>query len=408
MGGLFPYDSTLINIINDIVVSETEIVSNDIVIKKPVVQSPLISKNKVFKNRELYQIDYNSFNASYNKLAATAQLKLGLECADENSAAFISRCAIESDLQNIVPNFHNYDEIEKHYRDLNQYYSSSRGCWPLAGDILLLDLNLDDICDHAEIISYRHDKTIITVGLINGIVATNKWEMGCEYIYGTCKPDYNMTRLEFFGDRNFPFNAVDTVVATTNPEYVSVMAENGIELIARYINPEGRIPLTKEEAQLYFNEGIRVMMIYEVGAGDPYAGYDLGYSIGLKALEYARNLNATKGTPIFFCCDCTPRPMEFSKVAEFLRGVHDAMQGEYGVGLYGGYYVTEAMYNIGIIDAYWQCWGFSDRYVSDNYDIIQWSNSTPWFEEIPYLFDANHVKNAEKVSYILTETAPIS
>ena len=99
----------------------------------------------------------------------------------------------------------------------------------------------------------------------------------------------------------------------------------------------------------------------------------------------------------------SPRPFEFHKVAEFLCGVRDAMQGEYSIGLYGGYYVTEAMYNIGLIDTYWQCWGFSDRYLSDNYDILQWSNGTPWFKEIPYLFDANHVKNVEAVSYILTE-----
>jgi hypothetical protein len=121
-------------------------------------------------------------------------------------------------------------------------------------------------------------------------------------------------------------------------------------------------------------------------------------------LEYARNLGAPKGTPIFFCCDCNNRPEFYSDLAEFLLGVKEAMQGEYGVGLYGGYYTCEAMYNMGLIDAYWQCWGFSDRYISENYDILQWSSGYYYFDEIPYKFDANHVKNVEKVSYIMPKS----
>ena len=79
------------------------------------------------------------------------------------------------------------------------------------------------------------------------------------------------------------------------------------------------------------------------------------------------------------------------------------MNGEYTVGLYGGFYTTEALYNSGVLDAYWQCWGFSDRYLSNNYDAIQYTTGRYFFDEIPYQFDANHVKNLEKISFILED-----
>ena len=62
-------------------------------------------------------------------------------------------------------------------------------------------------------------------------------------------------------------------------------------------------------------------MIYQVNKDDPYKGYEKGKEIGKKALIYARNLQAPKGMPIFFCCDCAHRFESFDKVAQFLIGV---------------------------------------------------------------------------------------
>jgi hypothetical protein len=76
------------------------------------------------------------------------------------------------------------------------------------------------------------------------------------------------------------------------------------------------------------------------------------------------------------------------------------MQGKYGVGLYGGFYTCEAMHNLGLLDAYWQCWGYSDKYLSNNLDMIQYTGGIKFFDEIPYHFDANYVKYPEKVSFI--------
>ena len=359
------------------------------------------------------EVDYSSFNASYNLLAATAQLEMGKSSQyktewsagtlDECSAAFVSWCSKKIGYDEIVPMLNNAQQFKKFYEENGGYYKAN-GCAPTAGDLVLLDMDQDGVPDCVRIVALEFDTVLQIIGMEQDgeeiVVRESKMRSYDSRIVGFCRPDYNISR--FVGSYpKLTMNALDTVSPIKSQEHADLIASYGVEVIARYINPEGRTPLTVEEAQLYFNAGIRVMMIYEFEADDPYQGYEKGVEIGKKALEYARNLGAPKGTPIFYCCDCQNMPGRFSDVAAFILGVKDAMEGEYGVGLYGGFYVTEAMYNMGLIDAYWQCWGYSDSYVSQNYDMIQYASSSRYITGVPYLFDANHVKDPEKVSYFL-------
>ena len=340
-----------------------------------------------------------SFNTSHNKLATVALMKIGQKQPYDSSATFISKCSREAGLTDIVPLAFDYKEWEQNYIELDSFYNKNSGFIPCAGDIVLFDMDEDSCADHAEIVSLQLGNLIYTVGINeHQIVDKHVYQIQDERIYGICHPDYNIT---LSSDCNFKLNAVSSSFALRKQAHADILAKRGIEVIARSINPESKSPLTKEETQLYFNAGIRVMMVYELSSDAIYRGYDFGHFVGTKALSHARNLNATKGTPVFFYCDSPSRPLRFSNVAEFLRGIHDAMRGEYGVGLYGGYHVTEAMYNLGVIDAYWQDMEFSNGYVSDNYDIIQWSGDKILFQELSHKFSANYVKNVEKVSYIL-------
>lgn len=361
-------------------------------------------------------LDYRALKASYNLLAATAQLEMGNtveevlmnsgDAFEFSSIGFVSWCSSQIGYENIVPIVDSVQELQKFYQDNGLYYRTGC-CYPRVGDLVLFDLDGDSIPDHVEIITIRTDSYFLTIGALpqsnnsSLVVDESEYTTHTNEVFGFCRPNYPMTQLQKFNDSTFKFNAVDTIVAATNQYHADVLANNGIEVIARYINPESRVPLSVEEAQLYFNANVRVMMIYEVNADDPYKGYDKGVEIGRKALEYARNLGAPQGTPIFYCCDCVSDFENVDQVSAFLCGIEDVMQGEYGIGLYGGFHIVEAMHNVGLIDAYWQCWGFSAHYLSDNFDMIQYSNSYRHFKEIPYVFDANYVKNPEKVSYIL-------
>lgn len=375
----------------------------------------LDSTCKVKKEKKLFEtINLQEFKPSYNMIVTQALSKIGetkerFDAVNENwSIDFISWCSAISDFTDIIPNVLSIEELKLFYESQNLFYNNAMSCYPLIGDLILLDDNNDDEADRVNIVSDYENGILYTVGGYiwcdsrnDYIVQEIMYSVEDRRIVGVCRPDYGLKKVENFSDLNFPFNAVDTVVYLKDESFAQSLAENGIKLIARYINPEGRYPLDIEEAQRYSNAGVHIMMIYQVNTDDPYKGYKKGIELGTKALEYARNLKATKGTPIFFCCDCNNRPESFNKVAEFLIGVREALNGEYGVGLYGGYYVNEAMYNLGLLDAYWQCWGFSDGYISDNFDIIQYTTGARYFEDIPYVFDANYVKKLEKVSYIM-------
>ena len=380
-------------------------------------------------------IDFTTFDASYNKLVYNAQSQVntnseefskwfesldGYELTDKSdwSAIFVSWCAYKSGLTstNTIPITDSAEDFVIFYKDQSRFYRGVKSCLPRIGDIIIFDENRDGKPDKTGILvkAYNDDSLL---EIIRGdvwrrevneyVVEHAMYDYGDPTIYGICRPQNIIRHIDSYAEvlSSFPMNALDTVVPIRKEEHVKIMAEDGIEVIARYINPEGRTPLSKREVQMFSNYGIRSMMIYQIGKGDPYDGYDKGYLFGTRALEYARNLDATKGTPIFFCVDTPDQQEDTDKLCAFLQGARDAMQGEYGVGIYGGFYTIQAMSNAGVVDAVWQTWGFSGGYISPEYDMLQWSSSTEFWEEIPIVFDANHVKDVEKVSFILPPTS---
>ena len=376
---------------------------------------------------KLYElVDLWNFKPSYNLVVTHALVRVGEQkdrfvdwCQTQKGTAvlddswsliFLNWCSTQAKMTTAIPIYNELDELENFFRSNERFYRDGTACLPKIGDLILLDDDGDKIADRVNIVSY-YDSGVAVIESVGGCIWSNS---DCAYtvqeekhgiqdkaIVGICRPDYGLKQDVTFSDPEIIFNAVDTVSYLREPEYAQVLADNGIEVIARYINPEGRTPLDIAEAQRYSDAGVRIMMIYQIGTSDPYKGYDTGYLFGTRALEYARKLQAPKGTPIFFCCDCACDIRNFDKVAQFIMGVKDAMQGEYGVGLYGGYFVNEAMFNLGLIDAHWQSLGFNSGYLSPNMDMFQSSSSTPWFSEIPTVFDSNYVKNPEKVSYIM-------
>ena len=371
---------------------------------------------KVSSNSKLFEsFDLDNYQPSYNRLVTYALSRIGdsseflLDTNENWSLNFLKWCVTNSGLVLELAEIESIEALKEYYIGVDSFYRTGIACYPVIGDILLIDDNQDRIADRVNIVFKYENSILYTVGGCiwsdknqEYIVSDENYSCNDSRIVGVCRPDYGMRKVKSFSELGLPFNAVDTVVYLNKDAYAESLAENGIKLIARYINPEGRNPLNIEEVERYSKAGVRIMMIYQINSDDPYKGYETGVEFGKKAVEYARNLQAPKGTPIFFCCDCNNRPESFSKVAEFILGVKESMQGEYGVGLYGGYYVGEAMYNLDLLDAYWQCWGFSGGYISENFDMMQYTTGYKYFEDIPYVFDANYVKNIEKVSYILS------
>lgn len=396
-----------------------EIIENTIETSSPKTNSTFQSEDVIIpaeldlESKKV--LDFTTLNPSYNLLVSNAlleenntkELYINKDNNEDWSLSFLSWCITKTNANQkttYIPCLLTNDiqEIISFFNENNRYYIGPSGCRPITGDFIIYDMNNDKTPDRIGlVVSYDSiTSELITIGADDSKVVLEKKNLFNSNVFGFCRPNYNIVRQDH---ANLPLNAVDTVVPIRREQDVENLAKNGVKVIARYINPEGRAPLSLEEVKMFSKYNIGTMMIYQINQDDPYKGYEKGYEFGLKALEYARNLQAPKGTPIFFCCDCTAYLDSFYKVGEFINGVNDAMQGEYSVGLYGGFYVNEAMYNIEYIDAYWQAWGLSDKYLSNNYDMIQWSGTCYPFKEIPIVFDANYVKNPEKVSFIFLE-----
>lgn len=373
------------------------------------------------------KVDWTTMNASHHKLVCNIQSQTGATGADflkwynsqpgkstssysDWSTIAISWAARKAGIpETSVPTVDTPKKLVDFYKAKGTFYTKGN-CWPEVGDIVIFDDNKDGNPDRAGTVVFCNFNagTLVVVGgkMLNE--ATNEYIIDTHYtktsntaIYGYCELEDMGKKVEYSQfSKVFKRNGVDCLLPMTKDAYLKVLKADGIEVVARYINPNGRIPLTREEAQMLSNYGIRVMMIFEIQADEPYKGYDRGYELGTRALQYATEIGAPKGMPIFFCCDCADQELQRYKIAQFIQGIRDAMGNNYGVGMYGPYKTVQALHNAGLIDAVWQCYGASSNYVSEDYDVFQWTGGTYFYDEIPENFDADDVKNVEKVSFI--------
>ena len=373
------------------------------------------------------KVDWTTMNASHHKLVCNIQSQTGATGADflkwynsqpgkstssysDWSTIAISWAARKAGIpETSVPTVDTPKKLVDFYKAKGTFYTKGN-CWPEVGDIVIFDDNKDGNPDRAGTVVFCNFNagTLTVVGgkMLNE--ATNEYIVDTHYtktsntaIYGYCELEDMGKKVEYSQfSKVFKRNGVDCLLPMTKDAYLKVLKADGIEVVARYINPNGRIPLTREEAQMLSNYGIRVMMIFEIQADEPYKGYDRGYELGTRALQYATEIGTPKGMPIFFCCDCADQELQRYKIAQFIQGVRDAMGNNYGVGMYGPYKTVQALHNAGLIDAVWQCYGSSSNYVSEDYDVFQWTGGTYFYDEIPENFDADDVKNVEKVSFI--------
>lgn len=373
------------------------------------------------------KVDWTTMNASHHKLVCNVQSQTGATGEDflkwynsqpgkstssysDWSTIAISWAARKAGIpETSVPTVDTPKKLVDFYKAKGTFYTKGN-CWPEVGDIVIFDDNKDGNPDRAGTVVFCNFNagTLTVVGgkMLNE--TTNEYIIDTHYtktsntaIYGYCELEDMGKKVEYSQfSKVFKRNGVDCLLPMTKDAYLKVLKADGIEVVARYINPNGRIPLTREEAQMLSNYGIRVMMIFEIQADEPYKGYDRGYELGTRALQYATEIGAPKGMPIFFCCDCADQELQRYKIAQFIQGVRDAMGDNYGVGMYGPYKTVQALHNAGLIDAVWQCYGASSNYVSEDYDVFQWTGGTYFYDEIPENFDADDVKNVEKVSFI--------
>lgn len=150
------------------------------------------------------------------------------------------------------------------------------------------------------------------------------------------------------------------------------VADAGYEFVGRYLVPlRGSLrwkALTREEARVISDAGLQILTVYETTADRAKGGKVYGTIDGASARECADAIGLPKDAVIYFAVDYQTK--EYDVVEQYLRGVKQFL-GPYKMGVYGSYYVVEAMRQRGVTQYLWQCVAWSYRMVTPHYSVYQ-------------------------------------
>jgi hypothetical protein len=103
--------------------------------------------------------------------------------------------------------------------------------------------------------------------------------------------------------------------------------------------------LTKAEAQIITNAGIKIISVYETTADRCKGGSLNGTVDGKLALQCAQNVGQTLGTAIYPCADFEASPSDMAAIQAYVNAFAAQIVG-YGPGIYGSFATVEAMRGI--------------------------------------------------------------
>lgn len=149
----------------------------------------------------------------------------------------------------------------------------------------------------------------------------------------------------------------------------------GIRFHGRYLVPtyggSNWKALTEAEAIGIRAAGIALLLIWEMEASRAKGGAPAGTQDGARARQLAQEMGVPAGTAIYFAVDYCPADGEYDTIADYLRAATAACSG-YTVGVYGSYYVVEAMAKRNACRKFWQCVAWSNGKVSDRATTYQY------------------------------------
>lgn len=122
----------------------------------------------------------------------------------------------------------------------------------------------------------------------------------------------------------------------------SLFAKDGFTHALRYLVPSGFKRLTKAEAQVITDAGMKIVSIFETTADRCKGGTANGIEDGKTALMCALQIGQTLGSAIYFAVDYEALPSDMPAIQAYLNGFALNLQG-YEVGVYGSFAVIEAM-----------------------------------------------------------------
>ena len=146
----------------------------------------------------------------------------------------------------------------------------------------------------------------------------------------------------------------------------------GYDFVGRYLVPaKGSLKwkaLTKKEAEIICNAGLRLLTVYETTADRPRGGSAYGTVDGQSARQCAEAIGMPHSGVIYFAVDY--QTSDFGTIGAYMRAAAQQIA-PYRLGVYGSYSVVEAMRSRGVTNHLWQCVAWSYRMVSPHYSVYQ-------------------------------------
>lgn len=160
--------------------------------------------------------------------------------------------------------------------------------------------------------------------------------------------------------------------ATISASAAKVLKANGISFAGRYLVPQGMYKdLKASEITALHNEGIAILLCWEIEAAAVKGGADRGAKDGARAKALAQQFQVPSGTTIYFACDYGAQPSDYATIEAYIRAAQQACY-PYEAGLYGHALLVDYLATAGACKKFWQCVAWSLGRVSQYTSVYQY------------------------------------
>lgn len=191
------------------------------------------------------------------------------------------------------------------------------------------------------------------------------------------------------------YQGIDTSARITAAQ-AKKLRENDVSFVGRYLVPQKYYKaLSKTEAETLSQNGVAILLLYEINAERARNGERTGASDGDVARLLAEEMGIPHGTAIYFCVDYDAPKSDYQAIEQYLYAAKAACV-PYRCGVYG----KADLINSIKADAYMQCVAWSYGAVSPKSNVYQYewqggANATALASILGFAVDLDKCENME-------------
>jgi hypothetical protein len=174
-------------------------------------------------------------------------------------------------------------------------------------------------------------------------------------------------------------------VSTNVSDGIGILKSRGVTILGRYYSSRSWKRLTKYEAKLVSENGLKLFTVFE-DDGDPELTEDQGVHHAQMALAQAQQVGQPKGSAIYFALEHLPHGYNASHidgVVRYVTGLRSVLNGHYKVGVYSDGVICAALLDRHLAEFTWLSAstsfpGTKDFYASDRWSVAQRKVDLDW------------------------------